>query len=119
MVMLAVNRPISFLCRGSRRGSAVFPVMIALVLFAILLGMSLFVLRQQRLHLMNQVAVVYGQIQRSRQELWDLQVRIAEQAQPQKLREAIWRTRLDLEPATLKPGGDHTILTAVELYHGG
>jgi cell division protein FtsL len=70
-------------------------VVIVTVLAAVLLG-----LRQQRLQMMHEMARTHSQINTARQDVWDLQVRIAERMEPEFLRAAIQRAGLELEPIT-------------------
>lgn len=74
--------------------------MIMVVVFAAAVGAVLLGLRQQRLQLMHEMARMHAQMNRSRQDTWDLQVKIAEGTQPGELREAIARSNLELEPIT-------------------
>ncbi len=74
--------------------------MITVVVFAAAVGAVLLGLRQQRLQLMHEMARMHTQMNHSRQDTWDLQVKIAERTQPTELREAIARLNLELEPIT-------------------
>ena len=74
--------------------------MITVVVFAAAVGAVLLGLRQQRLQLMHEMARTHAQMNRSRQDTWNLQVEIAEKTQPTELREAIDRLNLELEPIT-------------------
>ena len=74
--------------------------MITVVVFAAAVGAVLLGLRQQRLQLMHEMARMHAQMNRNRQDTWDLQVKIAEKTQPTELREAIARLNLELEPIT-------------------
>lgn len=70
-------------------------VVIGTALAAVLLGM-----RQQRLQMMHEMARMHSKINASRQEVWDLQVKIAERMEPEFLKAAIARAELQLEPIT-------------------
>lgn len=74
--------------------------MITVVVFAAAVGAVLLGLRQQRLQLMHEMTRMHAQMNGSRQDTWDLQVKIAERTQPTELREAITRLNLELEPIT-------------------
>lgn len=70
-------------------------VVCATMVMAVLLG-----LRQERLRMMHEMARLHSKINASRQEVWDLQVKIAERMEPEFLRAAIARADLQLEPIT-------------------
>lgn len=69
-----------------------------LIGFAVVLAGTLLSLRHQRLRVMHDTIELHGQIDQTRQALWDLQVRTAEQANLQELHEAIRSTDLELSP---------------------
>lgn len=68
------------------------------VVFAAATAMSLLALRQKRIDLMHEMAEHHAQMRHSRQELWQLQVEIADRLKPDKLRQAVQRTGLALQP---------------------
>ncbi len=68
-----------------------------LILSATALASALFVLRQQRLELMHQVAKLHTQIRHTRQDLWERQVRIAAHAKLPQLQQSIKQAQLELE----------------------
>lgn len=76
------------------------PKLIAVVVFATAVAAVLLGLRQQRLEMMNEMARMHGEINTSRQDVWDLQVKIAERMEPEALNAAIARVGLQLEPIT-------------------
>lgn len=76
-----------------------FPKLATLLMIAIVVGAVLLALRQQRLQLMHEMVQVHSQIDRSRQAIWDYQVKITERTEPNRLRDVIARHRLQLEPA--------------------
>lgn len=77
-------------------------LLMALVL-AVLIGASVFNLRQQRLELMHDVTGIQRQMNRDRQATWDTQVRIAQRTQPDALRQALARAGMTMEPAVTPP----------------
>lgn len=92
-------------------------MVVVLIAFAILVGTMLYAMRQQRLQYMHQITALHSQVNQHRQDLWDLQTKIAQSVGPMKLHESIEQAQLELEPviATPEAGGD--LLTAVELSH--
>ena len=72
---------------------------LAILLFATAIGVALLALRQQRLTMMHEMALIHADMNQSRQHMWDLQVRIADKVEPPKLAKAIERAKLKLEPA--------------------
>ena len=75
-----------------------FAKMFAVILSVVLLGMVLLNLRQQRLDAMHDMASLHQRVNQLRTAMWDSQTRIAEQMQPTRLRQAIQRAGLELEP---------------------
>jgi hypothetical protein len=73
---------------------------LTVILFAAAIAMSLIYLRHQRLEMMNEMTRLHSQMNHSRQDVWDLQERIATKSQPAGLAAAITRTKLQLEPLT-------------------
>ena len=76
-----------------------FAKLLTALVLAVLVGVAIFNLRQQRLELMHEITVLHRQMNRDRQTTWDSQVRIASQTSPQALHEALARTGLTMEPA--------------------
>lgn len=70
------------------------------VLATVVLGAALLGLRQQRLQTMHEMAELHADMDRARRATWDLQVRIGEKIEPDRLREAIERNQLVMEPST-------------------
>ena len=69
-----------------------------LTVMLVALGGGLLVLRQQRLEEANRAAVLYGQIQRTRQAIWADQAHTAALLRPRELGQRIERANLTLEP---------------------
>lgn len=71
-----------------------------LVMMAVLaaVGAGLLGLRGQRQHLRHEITEFHVQMDASRRQTWDMQVRIAERTDPGDLREAVRRAGLELEP---------------------
>lgn len=70
----------------------------ACVILAAATAMSLLALRQHRIEQMHQMAAYHKEMRQSRQNLWQLQVEIADHLRPDKLRAAVQRTGLELQP---------------------
>jgi len=84
-----------------------FPKVLFAILAAAAIGAGLLALRHQQLKLRNEMALLHTQMDQTRRETWDLQTRIATQASPDALRQAIEQARLQLEPVgpdDLEPG---------------
>jgi len=75
-----------------------FPKVLFVIVAAAGIGAGLLALRHQQLKLRNEMARLHTQMDQTRRETWDLQTRIATRASPHALREAIERSRLELEP---------------------
>ncbi len=73
------------------------------VLAATALGAGLLGLRQQRLQTMHEMAELHADMDRPRRDTWDLQIEIGEKIEPDRLREAIDRNQLVMEPSTRAP----------------
>lgn len=73
---------------------------LAMIVFATALAGALLTFRQQRFEAMNAMAREHTRINHARQQMWDLQVRIADKMQPMALEQAIRRSELNLEPQT-------------------
>lgn len=76
-----------------------FVKLLTALVFAVVIGAAVFNLRQQRLELMHEITDLHREMNKDRQATWDTQVRIAERAQPQALREALARAGMEMEPA--------------------
>ena len=66
---------------------------------SVVIGLAMLDLRQKRLHVMHEIASLNKQIRVTRQELWDLQVRVSQEISPPRLRQAIERCGLNLVPS--------------------
>ncbi len=75
-----------------------FAKLLTALVCVVVIGAAVFNLRQQRLELMHEVTDLHRQMNRDRQTTWDTQVRIAEQTQPEVLRDALVRSGLEMEP---------------------
>ncbi|MBI1338374.1 MAG: hypothetical protein GC164_15640 [Phycisphaera sp.] len=64
------------------------------------LAVALLTRRQQRIELSNQIARFHHEIDRARQETWDLQTRIAQASESRRLIRSLREQGLDLEPLT-------------------
>ena len=73
---------------------------LAAIVFATAIGVVLLSLRQQRLAMMHDMAKLRDQMDVSRQQTWDMQVRIAAKIDPPRLAKAIERAKLKVEPNT-------------------
>ena len=73
---------------------------LAVVLMLAVIGAGLLGLRQQQLNDRHAMAVSHAEMKSSRENIKDLQVRIAKLTTPEALRDAIDRSRLDLQPIT-------------------
>lgn len=99
-----------------------FPKLFVAIVFAAAVGAALLGLRQHRLELMHDMVRVHREMDAVRQQTWDVQVRIAEQLEPEALRQAIEQADLSLEPAAppaLLPQGPVSAHPRVaEMEHG-
>ncbi len=77
-----------------------FLKLLALIIFTATVAVVLLGYRQQRLEVMNEMTRLHGQIDQSRQAMWDLQVKIADHVEPPALLKAIGRAQLKLESTT-------------------
>ena len=75
-----------------------FPKLAIAIIAATAIGAALLGLRQQRVQTVNRMAMLHSQMNKTRQSMWDTQVRIAEFANPTRLREAMTRAGLNVEP---------------------
>ncbi len=72
---------------------------LAIVLIAAAaIGAVLLGLRQQRVQTVGRMAAMHAQMNRTRQSMWDTQVRIAQHANPSQLKDALQRAGLQVEP---------------------
>ena len=74
--------------------------LLTLIVFIIAIGAALLGMRQYRLNIQGDMTRLHHEMNQSRKELWDMQVRIARQTEPQALRQAVQRAQLELEPIT-------------------
>ena len=74
--------------------------LIVLIVLMTAAGAALLDLRMRRTETMHEMAVLQGQITKSRHAIWGLQAAVAEHVNPKRLDEAIARAQLDLEPLT-------------------
>ncbi len=74
------------------------PKWLLLILFGVAVAGVLLSLRHQRLQVMHETIQTHRQIDRVGQELWDLQVRMAETGSTEELQEDLRRSNLDLTP---------------------
>jgi cell division protein FtsL len=70
----------------------------------IAIGAALLGMRHYQLSLRADMAELHREMEQSQQEIWDFQVRIAERARPEALRQAIETSELELEPLTPSGG---------------
>jgi len=68
------------------------------VILAVAIAMSLLALRQRRIDQMHQIAAHHREMRQARQQLWQLQVQIADELKPASLQESIKQAGLELEP---------------------
>jgi cell division protein FtsL len=76
----------------------------ACVLIAAATAMSLLALRQRRIDQMHQMATYHRQMRQASQSLWELQVEIADQLRPERLRQSVAQAGLKLEPVVTLEG---------------
>ena len=74
--------------------------LVMVVVAAAAIGAVVLGLRQQRLQLMHEITKMHGQMNRQRHDIWDLQIRIADRLEPERLRHAVAGADLDVEPIT-------------------
>ena len=94
-----------------------FAKLLTALVLTVLIGSSVFNLRQQRLELMHEVTDIQRRMNRDRQTTWDTQVRIAQRTQPETLREALARAGMAMEPAVASsqsPQDTHMVNTRHE-----
>lgn len=70
-----------------------------LIIAVTVITVGLLALRHQRIRTAHQIMLQHKKINAARQEMWDMQLRIADLATPQALAQAIDRAHLELEPA--------------------
>ncbi len=92
-----------------------FPKVLFAILAAGAIGAGLLALRHQRLTMKNEMALLHREMDQTRRETWDLQIRIAERSSPVALRDAILRTGIELEP--LAPTDVTTTLDPAHVAH--
>jgi hypothetical protein len=69
-------------------------------------------LRQQRFEMMHEMAELHGKMNHSREQMWDLQVKIAGRVDPQRLAKALERAKLQLVNVTQPPAPKEPVLVA-------
>ena len=74
-----------------------FRILVAII-FAAGIGVGLLSLRQQHLEIMNEITAEHRKVDRTRKEIWDIQVRIAERTKPQEVQRITNEAQLVLEP---------------------
>ena len=94
-----------------------FTKLLAVIVFVTAVGAALLALRQQRLESMHDMATLHGQMDQDRQATWDCQVRLAEAVEPARLREAIERAQLKLQPLPPDDPPLTGLLTAANIDH--
>ncbi|MFP4143928.1 MAG: hypothetical protein ACOCTI_00250 [Phycisphaeraceae bacterium] len=79
-----------------------FARMFSAILFTAAVAAGILALRQERLELMHEMVALHGEMDRARQETWDLQVQIASEVayllDDQKMQQALGDAELKLEP---------------------
>lgn len=68
------------------------------VMLAVAIAMSLLALRQRRIDQMHHIAAHHREMRQARQNLWELQVHIANELKPATLKDAVQQAGLELEP---------------------
>jgi cell division protein FtsL len=76
-----------------------FAKLLTALVLAVVVGVAVFSLRQQRLELMHEITVLHRQMNRDRQATWDTQARIADRTGPRALHDALTRAGVVMEPA--------------------
>lgn len=84
-----------------------FAKLLVILIVAIAIGGVVLSQRNRRLATMHEMARLHVEIDRTRRETWDLQVRIAQETDSDTLRSAIERTGVAIEPLYPAPYGDH------------
>lgn len=79
------------------------PRYLAVVLLLAAIGAGLLGMRQQQLNDKHAIAEHHGQMKSDREQIKDLQVRIARKTTPEALQQAIDQAQLQLEPITREP----------------
>ncbi|MBI1368918.1 MAG: hypothetical protein GC162_09730 [Planctomycetes bacterium] len=75
-----------------------FAKLVTMTLLLVCLASAMLVLRQHRIQLANDSAVLHQQIVHLRQEIWDAQGKAANVLEPRQLRNRIDAAQLALEP---------------------
>ncbi len=81
------------------------------VILAVAIAMSLLALRQRRIDQMHQIATHHREMRQARQQLWELQVQIADELKPSALKKSIQQAGLELEPVIPVPVTEKADLT--------
>jgi len=77
---------------------------LAVVVLLSAVGAGLLGLRQQQLNDKHAMAQSHAQMKDAREDIKDLQVRIAKMTRPEALKDAIERAELQVEPISKRPG---------------
>ncbi|MCC7193547.1 MAG: hypothetical protein IT444_12275 [Phycisphaeraceae bacterium] len=88
---------------------------LAIIVFIVGIAVVLLGMRQERLTSMHEMAQLHAKMNRSRQAMWDMQVRVAGKTSPEALAEAVQRAKLQLEPAT--PGAAAALARPANVRH--
>ena len=77
--------------------------LLTVVIMTAAIGAGLLGLRQQQNNDRHTIAAIHASMRKDREAIKDIQIRIAEQTQPETLRRAIERAGLRLEPIGVAP----------------
>ncbi len=103
------------LAEGDRTAaSSVALKMAVVIVFLALMGIALLSMRQERFDRMHAMSGHHGGIARARQDLWDMQSRIASRVGPRSLHEVIEWSQIELEPVTPLTGQMPPAIEGVE-----
>jgi hypothetical protein len=93
-----------------------FPKLAVSLIVAAAIGAALLGLRQQRVQTVSHMAALHAKMNGTRQSMWDTQVRIAQHANPQRLREALQRAGVEVEPIVV-PARPRRALPTIAASH--
>lgn|GEM_PF-3289526 len=68
------------------------------VMLAVAIAMSLLAFRQRRIDQMHHIAAHHREMRQARQNLWELQVQIANELKPAAIKDSVQQAGLELEP---------------------
>lgn len=91
---------------------------LAVVVLLSAVGAGLLGLRQQQLNDRHAIAVSHAEMKAARENIKDLQVRIAKMTRPEALHEAIERVELRVEPISKQPTSEPEAADAQERQDG-